>query len=82
MIGPDYDDEIVRRQDMKGSHKTTLAGIGAILVAGGSLLQALFDGNPSTEPDYAALVAAVMAGLGLIFARDNSVTSEQAGAGK
>ena len=46
------------------------------------LLQALFDGNPSTEPDYAALVAAVMAGLGLIFARDNSVTSEQAGAGK
>jgi hypothetical protein len=65
---------------MKGSSKTTLAGIGAILVAGGSLLQALFDGNPATEPDYASLVAAVMAGIGLIFARDNGVTSEQAGA--
>jgi peptidoglycan/LPS O-acetylase OafA/YrhL len=82
MIGSDYDDEIVRRQDMKGSHKTTLAGIGAILVACGSLLQALFDGNPATEPDYPALVAAIMAGIGLIFARDNSTTSEQAGAGK
>jgi hypothetical protein len=49
-------------------------------VAGGSLLQAIFDGNPATEPDYAALVAAIVAGLGLIFARDNGVSSEQAGA--
>lgn len=82
MIGETYDDLIVRRQDMKGSNKTTIAGIGAILVASGSLLTALFDGNPSTEPDYAALVAAIVAGLGLIFARDNNVTSEQAGAAK
>lgn len=65
---------------MKGSYKTTVAGIGAILVAGGSLLQAIFDGNPATEPDYAALVAAIVAGLGLVFARDNGVTSEEAGA--
>lgn len=82
MIGETYDEQIVRRHDMKGSNKTTLAGIGAILVAGGSLLTALFDGNPATEPDYAALVASIVAGLGLIFARDNNVTSEQAGAGK
>ena len=65
---------------MKGSHKTTIAGIGAILIASGSLLQALFDGNPATEPDYAALVAAIVAGFGLIFARDNDVSSEDAGA--
>jgi ABC-type cobalamin transport system permease subunit len=65
---------------MKGSHKTTLAGIGAILIAGGSILQALFDGNPTTEPDYAALVAAIIAGIGLIAARDNGVSSEEAGA--
>lgn len=61
---------------MKKSWKTTAAGVGAILVAGGALLQALFDGNPATEPDYAALVAAVMAGLVGIFARDNGVSTE------
>jgi hypothetical protein len=77
LIGHDYDE---RTDTMKGSYKTTVAGIGAILVAGGSLLQAIFDGNPATEPDYAALVAAIVAGLGLIFARDNGVSSEEAGA--
>jgi hypothetical protein len=80
MIGNTYDDLIVGRHTMKGSHKTTLAGIGAILIAGGSILQALFDGNPTTEPDYAALVAAIIAGIGLIAARDNGVSSEEAGA--
>jgi len=65
---------------MKKSWKTTAAGIGAILMALGSLLQALFDGNPSTEPDYAALVAAIIAGVGLLAARDNGVSSEDAGA--
>jgi len=79
MIGNTYDDLIVGRHTMKGSHKTTLAGIGAILIAGGSILQALFDGNPATEPDYAPLVAAIIAGIGLIAARDNGVSSEEAG---
>jgi len=77
LIGHDYDE---RTDTMKRSYKTTLAGVGAILVAGGSLMHAIFDGNPATEPDYAALVAAIVAGLGLISARDNDVTSEQAGA--
>jgi hypothetical protein len=31
-------------------------------------------------PDWGAVAAAVMAGIGLIAARDNNVTSEQAGA--
>jgi uncharacterized membrane protein YhiD involved in acid resistance len=65
---------------MKKSWKTTTAGIGAILVALGSILQALFDGNPATEPDYSALIAAIIAGVGLLAARDNDVTSEDAGA--
>lgn len=50
--------------------KTTLAGIGTILVAVGAALKAVFDGDPTTNVDLAATVAAVTAGIGLIAARD------------
>lgn len=52
--------------------KTTLAGIGAILVAIGGTLKALFDGDPSTSVDLTATIAAVSAGIGLIMAKDAS----------
>lgn len=54
------------------NRNTTMAGIGSILVALGALLTALFDGDPATSPDYATAVAAIVAGVGLIFARDAS----------
>jgi len=44
--------------------KTTLAGIGAILTAAGAAVAAWPD------VDWATTVAAVLAGLGLIFAKD------------
>ena len=46
------------------NRNTTLAGIGAILAAIGGVI--------STWPavDWATAVAAVMAGLGLVFAKD------------
>ena len=50
--------------------KTTLAGIGAILVAIGGALKALFDGDPSTNIDLASTIAAATAGFGLIMAKD------------
>jgi hypothetical protein len=50
--------------------KTTLAGIGAILVAVGGALKALFDGDPSTNLDLTTTIAAVTAGVGLIWAKD------------
>lgn len=53
------------------SWKTTGAGIAAILVAVGSVLTALTDNDPLTVPDWGALSAAVIAGIGLIFAKDN-----------
>jgi hypothetical protein len=49
---------------------TTFAGIGAILVAVGGIVTAIFDGDASTVPDWTTAVAAVMAGVGLIFAKD------------
>lgn len=65
---------------MKSSWKTTVAGVGAILVAVGSALNATFDADPATVADWGAVIAAIVAGVGLIMARDNNVTSEQAGA--
>jgi uncharacterized membrane protein YhiD involved in acid resistance len=53
------------------SWKTTGAGIAAILVAVGACLTALTDNNPVTVPDWGSLAAAVLAGVGLIFAKDN-----------
>ena len=62
------------------SWKTSVAGIGAILVAIGAALSAQFDADPATTPDWGAAVAAVVIGVGLIAARDKNVTSEQQGA--
>jgi len=50
--------------------KTTLAGVGAILVAVGGALKALFDNDPSTNLDLTTTIAAVTAGIGLIWAKD------------
>jgi hypothetical protein len=62
------------------SWRTTTAGIAAIVVAVGTAVGALFDADPLTLPDWGAVAAAVMAGIGLLAARDNKVSSEQAGA--
>jgi uncharacterized membrane protein YhiD involved in acid resistance len=64
---------------MTKSWKTSAAGIGAILVAVGSALSATFDADPTTVADWGAVVAAVIAGIGLLAARDNGVSSEDAG---
>jgi hypothetical protein len=50
--------------------KTTLAGVGAILVAVGGALKAIFDNDPTTNLDLTTTIAAVTAGIGLIWAKD------------
>lgn len=55
---------------MKQNWKTTSAGIAAILVAVGAALKAVSDNDPTTVPDIGACVAAIMAGIGLILAKD------------
>ena len=52
------------------NRNTTIAGIGAILVAVGGVLIAWFDGDATTTPDFATAIAAVVAGVVLIKARD------------
>ena len=65
---------------MKTSWKTTAAGIAAIVAAAASAAVALFDADPASLPDWGALGAAILAGVGLLSARDNDVSSETAGA--
>ena len=55
--------------------KTTLAGVGAILIAVGGALRAAFDNDPSTNIDIASTIAAVTAGIGLIMAKDADKTA-------
>lgn len=47
--------------------KTTSAGIGAILIAVGTIFSAIAHGTPV---DWSSSIAAVMAGIGLIAAKD------------
>jgi hypothetical protein len=62
------------------SWRTTTAGIAAIVAALATAAVALFDADPLTTPDWGAVGAAFLAGVGLLAARDNKVSSEQAGA--
>ena len=65
---------------MTKSWKTTFTGVATALIAILSAVKFLVDNDPATVPDWTSTIAAVTAGLGLIFARDNNVTSERAGA--
>lgn len=59
---------------MNKSWRTTTLGILAIVTAVAGFVKATLDNDPTTEPDMAALVAAISAGIGLLFAKDSKVT--------
>lgn len=67
---------------MKASWKTSLFGASGLLIVIAQTLSALFDNDPATVPNWAAVITSASVCIGLLCARDNSVTSEQAGAGK
>ncbi len=62
------------------SWKTTVAGIAAIIAAIALAIAHQFDSDPATVADWSAVITALTAGVGLVLARDNDTTSEQAGA--
>ncbi len=62
------------------SWKTTAAGIAAIVAAVALAISHQFDTDPTTVADWSAVITALTAGVGLVLARDNDRTSEQAGA--
>jgi anti-sigma-K factor RskA len=75
---PDLTDTEIQRR--KTSWKTTTAGLVTAIAAVANAISLLLDNNSATNPDWTATIAAVSAGLGLLFARDNKVRSEDVGA--
>lgn len=65
---------------MKGSWKTTAAGILSFIAVLAVNVSAFLDSNPETTPEWSAVGAAAVVAWGLFKARDNDVSSEQAGA--
>ena len=64
------------------SWKTTVAGVLAALAMASPQLQALFDSDPTTLPDWNIIAAAVMVALGLSTARDGDKSSQDMGVRK
>lgn len=64
-----------------GSWRTTAAGLVTVLTAfGGMVLTPMLDDKPETVPMWAEFVPMAITAMGLLFARDNKVSSEAAGA--
>ena len=61
------------------SWKTTLFGAGGLATVLFTAVPALLDGDPATNPNWDLVIGAALPAIGLLFARDNNVTSEQAG---
>ena len=64
------------------SWKTTWAGILQFLSIVSTQIGFLFDTDLSTNPDWGLIVASLITLVGLITARDNDVSSEDAGAAR
>jgi len=62
------------------SWKTTVAGIAGVVAAIATAVQAQFDGDPATAPQWEVVIGLLATGVGLLLARDNDKTSEAAGA--
>ncbi len=62
------------------SWKTSLSGIAGIVGLIATGLSAQFDNDPATVAQWSIIIPAIIPAIGMLFARDNNVTSEQAGA--
>ncbi len=61
------------------SYKTTIMGVAAIAGAIAAALKAHYDGDPTTNVDFMTTFTSISAGVGLMTARNNKVSSEDVG---
>lgn len=62
------------------SVRTNVAGLAAIVTAWATQIEAAFDTDPTTLPNWGLAVTVSIAAIGLLLARDNNKRSEQVGA--
>jgi len=55
---------------MGKSPLTSYAAIGIIVTVVGSIIQSLGDGDPSTNPQWATVLPALIGAIGFFFSRD------------
>ena len=54
------------------SPRTTIAAIGIILASLGTIIQALFDGDPTTTVQWSVHIPVLIAAVGFFFSRDQA----------
>jgi hypothetical protein len=54
--------------------KTTTAGLAGLLMILAGVAKALLDNDPTTNPDWAVVIAGVQAAVVALFAKDADVT--------
>lgn len=67
--------------EIKGSWRTTAGAIGIVLSTIAYVVKQLSDGDPTTNIDFTMVMAGLSGAWAAWKARDNKVSSEQAGAG-
>lgn len=60
-------------------YKVKIAALGTIVSLIGIAVKQLVDGDPVTNPDWNTLVPSLILSVGVLFSRQNDVSSEQAG---
>lgn len=60
------------------SWRTSIFGVGGLFAVWSPVIMAALDGDPATVPAIGTAVTLSLPAIGLLFARDNKVTSEQA----
>lgn len=63
----------------KRSWKTAGSGLAALLSTAAIVLQQMTDADPGTNPDWPSLMPGIIAAFGLIFARQNNLSSQDVG---
>ncbi len=61
------------------NYRTSLFGTGGIVIIVVNVVSMLLDGDPTTNPDWSVIFAALMPSIAALFSRDAKVTSKDMG---